>query len=138
MGGQSAIVLANRLTELERVAHEVEAFGDAHQIAAKVIFNVSLALDEVLTNVISYGYPEGGEHVITVRLALQAAELVIEVEDDGCPFNPLEIAPPDLEEVPEERPIGGLGLHLVRKVMDRLEYRREQDRNILVMITALR
>jgi serine/threonine-protein kinase RsbW len=138
MGGQGAIVLANRLTELERVAHEVEAFGEAHGIAAKLIFNVSLALDEILTNIISYAYPEGGEHVITVRLVLKGAELVIEVEDDGRPFNPLEIAPPDLEEAPEERPIGGLGLHLVRKMMDRLEYRREQDRNVLVMIKAVR
>jgi serine/threonine-protein kinase RsbW len=138
MGGQGAIVLANRLTELERVAHEVEAFGEAHRIAAKLIFNVNVALDEILTNVISYGYPEGGEHMITVRLALKAADLVIEVEDDGRPFNPLEIAPPDLEESPEERSIGGLGLHFVRKMMDRLEYRREQDKNILLMIKAVR
>ena len=138
MSGHGTIVLANRLTELERVAHEVEAFGEAHRIAAKLIFNVNVALDEILTNVISYGYPQGGEHVITVRLALRAAELVIEVEDDGRPFNPLEIAPPALKESPEERPIGGLGLHLVRKMMDRLEYRREQDKNILLMIKAVR
>jgi serine/threonine-protein kinase RsbW len=138
MAGQDAIVLANRLAELERVAHEVEAFGEAHAIAAKLIFNVNVALDEILTNVISYGYPEGGEHVITVRLALKGADLVIEVEDDGRPFNPLDIAPPDLEESPEERPIGGLGLHFVRKMMDRLEYRREQDKNILVMVKAVR
>jgi serine/threonine-protein kinase RsbW len=138
MSGRAAIVLPNQLTELERVAHEVEAFGEAHGIAAKLIFNVNVALDEILTNVISYGYPEGGEHVITVRLALKAAELVIEVEDDGRPFNPLTVTPPDLKESPEERPIGGLGLHLVRKMMDRLEYRREQDKNLLVMIKALR
>jgi serine/threonine-protein kinase RsbW len=138
MSGRSAIVLPNQLTELERVAREIEAFGEAHGIAPNLIFHVKVALDEILTNVISYGYPEGGEHMITVRLALKAAELVIEVEDDGRPFNPLTVAPPDLEESPEERPIGGLGLHLVRKMMDRLEYRREQDKNLLVMIKALR
>ena len=138
MSGPSTIVLPNQLTELERVAHEVEAFGEAHGIDAKLIFNVKVALDEILTNVISYGYPEGGEHVITVRLALKAAELVIEVEDDGRPFNPLTVAPPDLEAPPEERPIGGLGLHLVRQMTDRLEYRREQNKNFLVMIKALR
>ncbi len=138
MRGQSAIVLANQLTELERVAHEVEAFGEAHGITAKVIFNVNVALDEILTNVISYAYPEGGAHVITVRLAVQAAELVIEVEDDGRPFNPLTVASPDLEEPPAERPIGGLGLHFVRRMMDRLEYRREQGKNLLVMGKTLR
>ncbi len=138
MAGRGTIVLPNQLTELERVAREVEAFGAAHGIAAKPIFDVTLALDEILTNVISYGYPQGGEHVITVRLAVQAAELVIEVEDDGRPFNPLTVAPPDLEQSPQQRPIGGLGLHLVRQMMDRLEYRREQNKNFLVMIKALR
>ncbi len=138
MSGQGAIVLLNQLSELERVAHEVQAFGEAHGIAAKLIFNVNVALDEILTNVISYAYPEGGQHVITVRLAVKAAELVIEVEDDGCPFNPLTVAPPDLRKSTEERPIGGLGLQLVRKMMDRLEYRREQDKNLLVMSKILR
>ncbi len=138
MSGQGTIVLPNQLTELEHVAREVEAFGEAHGIAAELIFKVTVALDEILTNVISYAYPQGGEHVITVRLAVQAAELVIEVEDDGRPFNPLTVAPPDLEQLPEQRPIGGLGVHLVRKMMDRLEYRREQNKNFLVMIKALR
>ncbi len=138
MAGRGTIALPNQLTELERVAREVEAFGEAHGIAAKLIFNVNVALDEILTNVISYAYPEGGEHVITVRLAVQAAELVIEVEDDGRPFNPLTVAPPDLAESTAQRPIGGLGLELVRKMMDRLEYRREQDKNLLVMSKTLR
>ena len=138
MDDHRAIVLTNQLAEIERVAQEVEAFGQAHGIAAKLIFNVNLALDEILSNVISYGYPEGGEHAITVRLALNAADLVIEVEDDGQPFNPLEIAPPDLNQTAADRPIGGLGLHLVRKVMDRLEYRREQGKNIFVMTKAVR
>ncbi len=138
MSGQGVIVLSNQLTELEHVAREIEAFGEAHGIAAKLIFHVKVAVDEILTNVISYGYPEGGEHMITVRLALKAVELVIEVEDDGRPFNPLTVAPPDLEQSPEQRPIGGLGLYLVGQMMDRLEYRREQDKNLLVMIKALR
>lgn len=138
MDGQRAIVLTNQFTELERVAHEVEAFGEAHGLGAKSIFNVNLALDEILTNVISYGYPEGGEHVITVRLKLSAAELVIEVEDDGRPFNPLGTAAPDTEQSPDERPIGGLGLHLVRKVMDRLEYRREHGKNIFILTKVMR
>ncbi len=138
MAGRGTIALPNQLTELERVAREVEAFGEAHGIAAELIFKVTVALDEILTNVISYGYPEGGEHVITVRLAVKAAELVIEIEDDGCPFNPLTVAPPDLRKSTEERPIGGLGLQLVRKMMDRLEYRREQDKNLLVMSKILR
>lgn len=138
MDDQHTIVLTNQLTELERVAHEVEAFGQAQGLDAKLIANVSLAVDEIVTNVISYGYPEGGAHAITVRLALCAHDLVIEVEDDARPFNPLEIAPPDLSQAAADRAIGGLGLHLVRKMMDRLEYRREQGKNVFVMTKAVR
>ena len=134
---QLQIVVRNELAELERVSHEVEAFGAAHGFAHKVIFQLNLALDEILTNVISYAYGDGAAHYILVRLAVSAREFTVEVEDDGRAFNPLDIATPVLDAPLADRSVGGLGMHLVRQVVDRLEYRREQGKNVLVVKKAL-
>jgi len=135
------IALKNDLAELERVGVAVEAFGARHGLSTATIFAVHLALDEVLTNVVSYGYDDNREHNITVRLSIGDAQsprrIEVEVEDDGRAFNPLEAAPPDVSAPVEERSIGGLGIYLVRRVMDDLEYRRQQAKNILVMRKTL-
>jgi serine/threonine-protein kinase RsbW len=87
--------------------------------------------------VIRHAYPEPGPHVIAVRCTCTGKELVAEVEDDGRPFNPLLHPAPDLTVPLEERPVGGLGIHLVRNLMDSLAYHREQDHNRLVMTKRL-
>lgn len=76
---------------------------------------------------------DNGEHRIVVRLSLKQGVLTAAIEDDGRPFNPLE-APVSGTDAPLEKgPTGGFGIHLVRKVMDEIEYRRQDNRNILVM-----
>ncbi|MDD3364343.1 MAG: LytS/YhcK type 5TM receptor domain-containing protein [Syntrophomonas sp.] len=125
--------LKNELEEIPTLAAAIELFAETHKIPDQVVFHVNLSLDELLTNTISYGYTEGGEHEILVRVALQGETLVIETQDDGLAFNPLENADPDTSQDIEERPIGGLGIHLVRKMMDEIEYRRVENQNILVM-----
>jgi len=127
------VSLKNQLAEIERVSHIVEAFGKQHGLPPRIIFEVNLALDEVLTNVISYAHDDGAEHEIAVRLSLAERELRVEVEDDGRPFNPLEVAEPDITLPPEDRSIGGLGLRLVRKLMTGLAYRRQGGKNVFVM-----
>jgi serine/threonine-protein kinase RsbW len=137
MSRQLTLTLRNDLAELERVADAVDAFGKSHNLPATALFDLHLALDEVLTNVVSYGYDDDGEHEIVVRLGMpvrHGSQLIeVEVEDDGRPFNPLDAPPPDVHASVEQRRIGGLGIYLVRRVMDDLEYRRQQDRNVLVM-----
>ena len=133
MSAPLKITLKSHLTEIERISHLVTAFGEEHGLPAATIFEVNLALDEVLTNIIAYAHDDGAEHEIAVRLALAAGELLVEVEDDGRPFNPLEVPEPDIHQPLAERTIGGLGLHLVRKLMTGLAYRRQDGRNVLVM-----
>ena len=123
--------LVNRLEEIERLATITEAFGATHQIPDAVIFAFNLSLDEVIANVILYAFPDVQEHAIDVRLRLDAGVLTAEVEDAGRPFNPLDIPPPNLDAPIEDRRIGGLGIHIVREMMDSLEYKREQGRNVL-------
>jgi len=97
MTGHRTVTLKNHLSELERVGQEVEAFCEEAGVAAKATFQLNLALDEVLTNVISYGYADTEEHEITVRLAIEDKYVVIEVEDDGREFNPLEVMSPAMD-----------------------------------------
>ena len=123
--------LANRLEEIERLAAAVEAFGAAHQLPGPVIFAFNLSLDEVVTNVISYAFNDVQEHPIDVHLRLMGDVMQAEVTDSGRPFNPIDVPAPDLDAPIDERRIGGLGIHIVREMMDTLEYAREGDRNIL-------
>ncbi|EHJ46432.1 putative anti-sigma regulatory factor, serine/threonine protein kinase [Solidesulfovibrio carbinoliphilus subsp. oakridgensis] len=125
--------LHNRLLELDRVADAVEAFGEAHGLPARLRFQIRLALDELLTNIISYGYPEDGDHLITVAMGQEGTRLRFVLEDDAQPFDPLTARTPDTTGTPEERRIGGLGIHLVRTIMDRVAYERVDDRNRLIL-----
>ena len=133
MDNRISITLKNQLSEIERLSQVLDEFGRLHDLPIRDLRAMNLALDEILTNVISYGYDDPHEHQITVRLSLTHGELTAEVEDDGRPFNPLTFPAADTENPVAERPIGGLGIHMVRKLMDQLDYKRQQDRNFLVM-----
>lgn len=125
--------LSSKLEEIGRLAAAVEAFGAAHGLSDEVVFAVNLSLDEVVTNVISYAFDDVRDHPIDVRLQLEGGVLSAEVSDDGRPFNPGDVPAPDLDVPIDERRIGGLGVHLVREMMDSLDYRREADRNVLTL-----
>ena len=123
----------NQLSELDRFNQTLTEFGRQHDLPAKVMHDLNLALEEILTNIISYGYTDNREHEIKVILSVQPGEMRVDVEDDGQSFNPLEAPEPDTTKPLEERTIGGLGIHLVRKLMDGLEYKRQGERNFLTL-----
>ena len=130
----TSLTLVNQLSEVSKISGFVEAFGAEEGLKPEAVFSLNLALDEVVTNVIRYAHDDDGqEHPIVVRLALERDVLTAQVEDDGRAFNPLEAPAPDLDASLDERPIGGLGIFLVRSVMNSVEYRREDGRNVLIM-----
>ena len=133
MREQVEIQLHNKVSELASANQTVTEFGQQHGLPDSVLHDFNLALGEILTNIISYGYTDSGEHEITVRLSIEPGELRVDVEDDGKPFNPLEAPEVDTTSRLEERAVGGLGVHLVRKLTDGLEYRRHEGKNLLVM-----
>lgn len=129
-----SVTLVNQLSEVARLSRLVEAFGEAEGLGPDAVFSMNLALDEVVTNVIRYAHEDDGrQHPIVVRLALEQDVLTAQVEDDGRAFNPLEVPAPDIGAGIDERPIGGLGIHVVRSVMSSVEYRRVDGRNVLVI-----
>jgi anti-sigma regulatory factor (Ser/Thr protein kinase) len=129
-----AIELRNDLSEIDRIQRLVEERAPEWALSPSSLNAINVSLDEVLTNIISYGYDDGAEHSIAIRVALETdGQVTIEVADDGKPFNPLETPEPDTDADIDDRPIGGLGIHLVLKLMDEVAYRRENDRNILTL-----
>lgn len=127
------IVLTNLPEEKQRLLRGLQLFAREHELPAEVLQAADLALEEHLTNIMSYAYDEASLHRIQVRLLVQEECLEIEVEDDGKPFNPLERPRVDTTVPLQAKPIGGLGIHLMRQFMDELAYRRESNRNILCM-----
>jgi anti-sigma regulatory factor (Ser/Thr protein kinase) len=132
MDKTTEIRLNNDLIEINKVSGEFENLGEKHNIPMKVIMDLCLAADEVITNIISYGYNDKENHIIIVRIYFEGDMLITEVEDDARPFNPLDLPEVDVSTAIEEKKIGGLGIHLVRNLMDKFEYNRINDKNILL------
>ena len=100
------------------------------------IFN--MALDDLLNNVVQNAFPnDPTEHQIEVEGEVRDAWVIFTITDDGIPFNPLTVAPPDLSRMLHEREIGGLGIHLVRSMFDEVSYHRNVGRNVLTVKKAI-
>ena len=128
------LTLKNDLTELARIAEEIESHGVSRGWPARWIMNLNVALDELITNTVSYGYQDTDEHEIRVTLTERNGALVAVVEDDGMAFDPFTAAPaPDLEAGVEERPIGGLGVYFVKTLMDEVAYERVDNCNRITL-----
>jgi serine/threonine-protein kinase RsbW len=125
--------LRNDQAEIVRLARLVTEFCARHGLAEATAAQLNLALDEAITNIIDYAYDDAGEHVITVRVSVMAGALTAELIDDGREFDPLLVAAADSATPLAERPVGGLGIHLVRHLVDDIRYRREGARNHLVL-----
>ena len=95
----------------------------------EVQYLANLAVEELVTNCIKYGYEDAAEHMIEVRLQISGNELALTVSDDGRPFNPLELPEPDIHLPIEDRPIGGLGIYLLRRMSDKMDYVRAFGKN---------
>ena len=129
------LTLKNDLSELARIAEAIEAHGESGGWPVKWILNLNLSLDELITNIVSYGYQDSDEHEIRVTLTEQNGSLVVVLEDDGIAFDPFTAAPaPDLEASVEERRIGGLGVYFVKTLMDEATYQRLDSHNRITLI----
>jgi anti-sigma regulatory factor (Ser/Thr protein kinase) len=121
-------------SELERISAAVEDIGQRENWPAQFIFRVNLVLEELGLNIMNYGHDEG-LHEFEITLTSEADVLRIEVTDDGRPFDPLNEAPEaDLDASVDDRQVGGLGIYLVRTMVDEMSYRREQDKNHLTLV----
>ena len=125
--------LKSKLSELETLCRHLEDCGNLMELPQKCRSEINLGLDELFTNIISYGFEDESEHQIKFSLAKAEETLVVQVEDDGIPFNPLDAAGPAVARDLDSINIGGLGIHLVKKVMDDIDYQRVEGRNKLIL-----
>ncbi len=125
MGTQDRLIVRNELGELERLSEFLSKFGEEHSLPEEFSLELNLALEEIFCNIVKYGYQDKARHEIAVALGLQEGTVSLSVEDDAVAFNPLDAPVPALEGPVDTRPLGGLGVHMVRAVMDDIEYRRE-------------
>lgn len=133
------ITLSNDLSELRSLVRELGGFAESAGIPQAELSRFELVLDEVFTNIVSYAFPEGGRHEIDVVLDHLEGQVEFTVEDSGSKYDVLANAPgkESAEGALTDRAIGGLGVYLVQKIMDEVEYRRIRNRNRLVMRKTL-
>lgn len=132
MSASATLKISPEMDQLGRITAIVEDLGEQDDWPPDLIFKVNLVLDELSVNIVNYG---GEASEIEVCLDADADEVRVEISDDGRPFDPLNDATePDLDAPLEDRTIGGLGIHLVREMMDELHYRREDGKNRLAMV----
>ncbi len=115
---------------------DFESFGDEKDIPLPIIHKICIVIDELLSNIISYAYQDKKEHIVEINIKLNEERLEIKITDDGFPFNPLAMLPPDTKLGLEERELGGLGIHLVKNIMDEYQYTRLKGENIIVLVKS--
>ncbi len=135
MKAKRTLCIETDLGELARIHEAVAELGQTESWPSDFAFQVALVLEELIVNIVNYGHDDDASHEIEIALTSAADALTIEIADDGRAFNPLsESLEPNLEIGLEDRPVGGIGLHLVRAMVDDLHYRREHGRNHLTLI----
>jgi len=123
----------NSLAELGRVTEEAVRFIEANGIQREAVYAANLAIEEMGTNILKFGYDDSAAHEIVLRIEILANRLLVVLEDDGHEFNPLNAPAPDVNLPAEQRQPGGLGIYLVRKLAEDMRYERGAGRNRLTI-----
>jgi sigma-B regulation protein RsbU (phosphoserine phosphatase) len=128
------VTINNKIAEVQIVIEKFEAFSSALNLPVEIAMKMSIVFDELLANVIKYAYTDDKEHLIYVEFKLAENKLILIIEDKGIPFNPFQKEPPDTMLSVQERAVGGLGIHIVKNLMDEYHYTRTTNKNILTLI----
>ena len=131
--GKFSFQLQNNLAELDKLYQQLKQFGESVGISKKCLFEINLALDELFTNSVNYGFKDNREHRIVFTLWCENQRINIRIEDDGIQFDPVQAAAPKTHPMVEKCEIGGLGIHLTKKIMDHISYQRCNNRNIVTI-----
>jgi len=131
------VVIHNRAAELDAIEAMLDRLAERGRLPSDTMSEIRIVCDEVLANIIGHGFPDGTEHDVTVSVEMEGRRLVLTVSDDGVPFDPRTFPTPDTSQPLEQRPVGGLGIHLVRHLVDEMTYERRGNRNVLTLVKAV-
>ena len=124
--------------ERTRLLAAFEQFARANHLSDAVRKSADLAIEEAVTNVLSYAFTDQEAHTIALKFAVNGSEFIIEISDDGRAFDPTKFPPPNLKTPATTREVGGLGIHMIRQSMDAIDYERVDGRNVLRMRKQLK
>lgn len=130
---EKILFLHNEIVEINKLAFFIEKIGNELGLSTELILNLNLVLEEAVSNVIFYAYPKGENHIISLSVSKTDNRLVFVLTDSGSPFDPTKIPDADTTLPANERQIGGLGIFLIRQIMDKLEYQRTNGKNVFIM-----
>jgi anti-sigma regulatory factor (Ser/Thr protein kinase) len=127
------LTLTNNIDEIPRLSEFIELTCEEMGFDMSTTMSINLALEEAVVNVIQYAYPNGTEGAVDIDIADDDRQATFTITDSGKPFDPTAKADVDISLSAEERPIGGLGIHLIRQIMDSIQYERKNNKNILTL-----
>jgi serine/threonine-protein kinase RsbW len=130
---EKSIILANDIAEISKLNQFIEEIGDEFSLAPDLVFNLTLVMEEAVVNVINYAYPKEEHEKIYVSARLHEGSIIMVIADNGKEFDPTLAPEADITLSAEERPIGGLGIFLIRNIMNEVKYERIEGRNILTL-----
>ena len=126
--------ITNELHSLEGLMNAITNYLEDQAVDAQAVYRINLAMEEMITNIIKYGYDDYEKHNIQVFLEVKDDEILGSIEDYGREFNPMAQTKATPED-PSEPEVGGLGIHLMKQLLDSMVYRRHGDKNVLKIKT---
>jgi sigma-B regulation protein RsbU (phosphoserine phosphatase) len=123
--------IKNRLEDIQIVIDNFEEFAQLAKLEQPFVLKMSIVLDELLANVVRYAFEDDHDHLIYLEFVVTDSSFYMTLEDDGVPFDPFNQPPPDTGKGLEERDIGGLGIHIVKSLMDSYSYERLENNNVV-------
>lgn len=130
---EKSIIFTNDISEINRLNEFVEEIGNEFSLTPDVVFNLTLVLEEAVVNVINYAYPPGKKESIYLSARMHEGSIILVLTDTGVEFDPTISPDADITLSAEDRPIGGLGIFLIRQIMNEVRYDRVDGKNILTL-----
>ena len=137
MSTNKTVRITNQRDQVDTVRKFFDNYSKENKLTEKTVHDIQMALDELLTNIVNYGYEDSDEHKIDVRFGINDDAVRVEIIDDSKPYNILEQENPDISLSVEDKPIGGLGIFLIKKLMSNVDYYTKEGKNHLVMTKEL-
>ena len=130
---EKKLILQNEVAEISKLAIFIEELGEEFGLSPELVFNLNLVLEEAVSNVILYAYPKEEHQIISLIARKKDNQLIFILTDSGKEFDPTQAPDADITLSAEDRPIGGLGIFLIRQIMNTVEYQRIEGKNVLTL-----
>ena len=130
---EKKLVLKNKIDEINKLALFIEELGETLNLTSELVFNLNLVLEETVSNVIFYAYPKEEHQEIVLTAKMSNKSLIFVLTDSGKEFDPTQAPDVDVALSAEERKIGGLGIFLIRQIMNKVGYQRIEGKNVLTL-----